>query len=200
MVITSERLYHLQQLYEGLTMSFWNQSNEDAFPESPRVPDLSRGACLNPKGLRAFLKLSRANTDDVIKQRLNSLLNDMKHTKADICNNFTDSILFQSWRDRLGAIEFCDKESVNLEKAIESNQEPELQEKYVDPRIDPYAAREFKELKESKYKQLKELQHWVHNEKLVEDIIQSRSVEILSDNCGMSDWTQQFKDWTNSLK
>lgn len=180
-------------------MSFWNQSKEDAFPDSPQVPELSKEVCLNPKGLRAFLKLSRANTDDVIKQRINSLLNDKKHPREEICTQFSESILYKSWKERLSVIEFCDKESVSLEKSIESNQEPELQEKYVDPRIDPYAAREFNELKNSKYIQLRELQNWVKNEKLVEDIVQNRSTEILSDNCGVSNWKQNFNDWSSSL-
>lgn len=181
-------------------MSFWNQNKEDEFPESPEVPQLSKETCLNPKGLRAFLKLSRANTDDVIKQRLNSLLNDKQHAKTDICQSFADSILYKGWNDRLAAIEFCDREAVTLKTAIESNQESELQEKYVDPRIDPYAASEFKELKESKYRQLSELQNWVKNEKLIEDIVQSRSIGILTDNCGMSNWNEKFKQWSASQK
>lgn len=181
-------------------MSFWNQSKDDAFPSPPQLPELSKDVCLNPKGLRAFLKLSRASTDDVIKQRINSLLNDKKHSKADICDSFASSILYKSWNDRLSAIEYCDQQSVTLEKSIESNQEQELQEKYVDPRIDPYAAGEFKELKESKYRQLRVLQNWVQNEKTIENIVQERSIEILSDNCGVAGWNEKFKQWSASQK
>ncbi|CCH45347.1 hypothetical protein BN7_4929 [Wickerhamomyces ciferrii] len=181
-------------------MSLWNAKDADGFPQAPILPELSRDVCLNPKGLRSFLQLSRANTDDVVKQRLNSLLNSGKRPKEELCEEFTHGIMYKSWKDRLSAIEYCNGQSVELEREIESHQEAELQGKDIDPRIDPYAAADFQELKNSKYNQLRQLQNWVKNEKLIEDIVQNRSTGILNDVCVSSRLANQFQDWSASQK
>ncbi|KAH3679968.1 hypothetical protein WICMUC_000711 [Wickerhamomyces mucosus] len=168
-------------------MSLWNDKTDvNAYPDSPQEPDLlNLDVCLSSKGLREFLNLSRHNTDDVIKQRLNSRLNDRNYSKSEVCKDFIDTIVIKNWTTRLKVIKFCSYQSELLESQLKREEEPNstgLGE--VDLRVDPYAIKDLESIKEEKYRQLSSLKNWVANEREIERIVQNRSLEVLQDTCG----------------
>lgn len=176
-------------------------SEWDKFPEPPVRPELSRESCLSPSGLRAFLRLSRANTDDVLKQRINALLRDDTQSKETICHGLSQDFLMASWKQRLETIEYCGRFSEELLKDVQSNEDQDLKDKLVDLRVNPYAQIDFDELKEQKFAQVDALKAWVSNERTIEDIVQSRSTAIMNERCGeLSGWKAKFQQWSTSIQ
>lgn len=108
----------------------WSKNAEPIIESQPvRLHSLSRDACITPKGVRSFLKLSRLSTDDVLKQQLNNKLNHHESTysnhrkeKSSICNEFIESSILPAWEARSNAIEFCHKEAVNFRQEIKSEE------------------------------------------------------------------------------
>ncbi|KAI0464725.1 hypothetical protein LJB42_002348 [Komagataella kurtzmanii] len=170
----------------------WSKNAEPIIePQTVRIHSLSRDACLTPKGVRSFLKLSRLSTDDVLKQQLNNKLNhhestysNRKKEKSSICNVFFESSILPAWEARSNAIEFCHKEAVKFRQEIKSEESQiNRRNELVDTRIDPYALRDLQQELEEKYLQVDQLLNWVNNEKTIEQIVRSRSIGMLQDTC-----------------
>lgn len=181
-------------------MALWNDKTDpDAFPEQPQQPTLSPSACLSPRGLRAFLALSRHSTDDVLRQRLNSL---ESHKRVSLCTEYAQSTLFPAWKARSSAIEYCSSYAATLRTQLNDETEPEVQRivQNEDLRLDPYAQRDLEVLKDSKSAQLTSLENWISNERTIETIVRDRSSDILRDVCGYEEAMTAFEKWGSSLR
>ena len=184
-------------------MSLWNsRSQEEEFGRAPEEPYLNRQNCLSPKGIRTFLKLLRLASDDVLKQRLNSVF-DKSHLKLEdkekevICGKFLRDIIYPAWTSREKAIEYCDREVTGLRREIEKEESSGAgngTEAY-NLRLDPYAERDGKSSIEKKYEKLDNLSNWLSNEKFIEGIVRDQSAEILRDTCSKDviDWDVDFQ-------
>ncbi|CEP22457.1 unnamed protein product [Cyberlindnera jadinii] len=188
-------------------MSLWTADNADEFPPVPERPQLDRRSCLSARGLRSFLQLSRHSVDDVLKQRLNSLTSRSvkSSTRGDIsCSSFLDGVVFPAWKARLAAIEYCEGEASKLELELKSSQTDPSVEKHVienkDLRLDPYAQKDLDHESQAKTEQIDSLRSWIQNERDIESIVQTRSVQVLTDYCGWKDWLDEFHTWGQSQR
>ncbi len=177
--------------------AFWTE-NPDKSPIQPSrimstskeipIPPKTPASCYSPHGVRAFLRLSRSYTDDVISQKLNALLDNRSHrdkllelaSSKDLPSAFTEKFLFPAWRTRDDLISYCDgiaktKDTSTLDKLEDDDKGP------IDPRIDSYGARDYETRRIQK---VSEIQRWVFNETSVEEIVKERTAEVLADKCG----------------
>lgn len=153
---------------------------------------LNREACVSPKGVRSFLKLSRLATDDVLQQKLNNLLNhhesgflSRKNPQAQ-CDQFIKEQIYPIWDARVKSIKFCGKEVAEMRAEIDETQlRIQHIKKTVDLRTNPYAAQDLQEELELKYADVIQLESWVKNEREIEKIIQQRSLGVFADICKM---------------
>jgi hypothetical protein len=103
-------------------------------------------------------------------------------------------VVFPAWKGRLRAIEFCEQEASKLEKEVHFAKEETKVIQNSDLRLDPYAQRDIDSQREKQYAQIDSLRSWVRNERDIENIVQTRTLQILNDECGgLKDWLQEFK-------
>ncbi|KAK9382148.1 caffeine-induced death protein 2-domain-containing protein [Kockiozyma suomiensis] len=181
---------------------------------------LSPEECYSGQAIRRFLLLSRSLTDDTVSADLNSMPT-VSHSaligtgtawsKPDrenigaprrICKNYVSTSVFASWKARDDVLEYCFSVANSKKQDIvaETERKPEL-----DPRIDPYAARELPEFTKEE-----QILTWVSNERRVENIVRDRTWSEIRSKCldfgkGNDDtrfepevsgkWESAYSDW-----
>lgn len=177
-------------------MSLWNDLNDyTKYPEIPELPNPEQipDFCTSSKGLRQFLIHSRNLSDDVLRQRINSIvinneqLKNGKYEKEEICKEFIEKILIKSWNERLKGLQFCNVELNSLEKKIHDINNSKINKEGIDLRFDPYAIRDLENEKEEKLLKFNNLKNFLNNESKIESIIQEKSKEVIFDYCGVSE-------------
>ncbi|KIW06782.1 uncharacterized protein PV09_02466 [Verruconis gallopava] len=181
-------------------------------------PALTPQFCFNSTLLRDFLRLSRSTIDDSITQNLNSLftpgempwdptsvnsrqINIPPGSKRLIdpqsCRNFKERVLFPSWQSRSDVLNYCASVATSpdpddpdqLLREVESERRREV---VVDERLDPYSARYFPREPRTEY-----LAENIRRERAVEDIIRSRTWQLVSERCTGTEqsWQQELDEW-----
>ncbi|KAK0659894.1 hypothetical protein DIS24_g3610 [Lasiodiplodia hormozganensis] len=167
-------------------------------------PELTPQFCFNQTALRDFLRLSRATIDDSITQNLNSLLTPAsagfdpsststrstlppgtrRQIPASSCNYFEDKVLFPSWQMRSDVLSYCASVATSPDpddpvSILREVDDAKVRERIVDERLDPYSARYFpKELRTEM------LANVIRNERMVENIIRTRTWSLVGERCG----------------
>ncbi|OJD38664.1 caffeine-induced death protein cid2 [Diplodia corticola] len=167
-------------------------------------PELTPQFCFNQTALRDFLRLSRATIDDSITQNLNSLLTPAsvgfdpsststrstlppgtrRQIPATSCDYFKDRVLFPSWQMRSDVLSYCASVATSSDpddpvSILREVEDAKVRERIVDERLDPYSARYFpKELRTEM------LANVVRNERMVENIIRTRTWSLVGERCG----------------
>jgi Caffeine-induced death protein 2 len=115
---------------------------------------------------------------------------------SEACDSFKQNILFPSWQSRSDVLNYCasvatspDPEDPDLvSRQVETAKE---QERVVNERLDPYSSRYFP--REARTESLANL---VRNERSVEQIIRSRSWNIVGERCDANgSWEEAFNHW-----
>ncbi|GME72228.1 hypothetical protein B5S31_g2845 [[Candida] boidinii] len=186
----------------------------------PSFPIVNREACKDSVSIRNFLKLSRSNTDDMIRTRLNNYLNHHEQRKSILfklnslnankskesqCLFFLKTVIYPQWEVRANTINLCYKESENLVKEVENSELVKLsdEEKIKLLRDDPYALKDIQREIDSKYDVVNTMKSWTQNEIGIEEIIKKRSCDITYDICDFSkekiDIIKEFNNWVNEI-
>jgi hypothetical protein len=163
-----------------------------------------------------FLRISRASIDDSITQNLNALLTpatkgfDPSSTTsreyrfpgrqpidANACQTFKDKVLFPSWQTRSDVITYCASVATSQDpedpdailRQVDSARE---REEVVDERLDPYSARYL-----PKETRTEALAATLRNERMVENIIRTRTWRLVGERCGVSNagWQEALDRW-----
>ncbi|KAK9477623.1 caffeine-induced death protein 2-domain-containing protein [Lipomyces japonicus] len=168
------------------------------------TPALNPPVCYSPQILRRFLSLSRTATDDAISSDLNSLPTSSttksvlvtgdkwaKPNRAKLgsrrrpeCDAFVQNLVFASWKARDDVLDYCaavaeQNQARFKQQIINSNKQQETENiPKLDPRIDPYRAREL-----PVFSKEDEVLSWVGNERVIEDIVRDRSWSIICERC-----------------
>ncbi|KAL0935854.1 caffeine-induced death protein 2, partial [Colletotrichum truncatum] len=190
-------------------------SSPDIMTQPPPVPHLTPQFCFSTGTLRDFLRLSRASIDDAITQNLNALVTPSRagfdpsstsqrtpralsrQIDPQSCQNFKDQALFPTWHARAEVLHYCgvvatspdpdDPEALllQIEKAKDK-------ERVVDERLDPYSGRFFP--REPRTERLAML---IRQEKGVENIVRTRTWDMVKQRCGESadTWEEAFEGW-----
>lgn len=137
---------------------------------------VSPAACYSPETLRSFLRLSRKYSDDSLHTAL---------PRVGSCATHISETLFPAWSARDYILDYCEhvaNQSAEQRKQLENSESAEaVPHEKVDPRFDPYGARDF-----GKQESLPEdsIKSWISKERNVEDIIREDSVRFLANKCG----------------
>ncbi|OPB40447.1 caffeine-induced death protein 2 [Trichoderma guizhouense] len=188
--------------------------------QPPGQPRLSPQFCFSFGTLRDFLRLSRSSIDDSITQNLNALVTpartgfDPSSTSKraprsfaepidpEACQSFKEKVLFPSWKARAEVLSYCgivatspdpdDPEATILE--LEKQRD---RERIVDERLDPYSGRFFP--REARTQSLALL---MRQERAVENIVRSRTWDVIQGRCGTSSqsWQDAMSNWEASQK
>lgn len=186
----------------------------------PSFPVVNREACKDSVSIRNFLKLSRSNTDDMIRTRLNNYLNhheqrksilfrlnslDANKSKESQCLFFLKTVIYPQWQLRASTINLCYKESDKMVKEVENSEIVKLseEERIKLLRDDPYALKDMQREIDSKYDVVNSMKSWTQNEIGIEEIIKKRSCDITYDICDFSkekiDIIKEFNNWVNEI-
>ncbi|KAK3389485.1 caffeine-induced death protein 2 [Podospora didyma] len=189
----------------------------DSTSESSQPPlHLTPQLCFSTTTLRDFLRLSRSSIDDPISQQLNALVAPAKagfdpsstshravqpisrQIDAQSCNEFKDKMLFPSWRARSDVLSYCaivatSPDPDDPETTLREAEDAKHREIVVNERLDPYSGRFFP--KEPRTEQLASL---IRQEKGVENIVRSRTWNVVKERCGKSaeTWEEAFAKWS----
>jgi hypothetical protein len=141
----------------------------------PRVKELSTpSSCYSPEAIRAFLRYSRKQSDDVLATHL---------PRTGSCAEHISTVLFPAWLTRDSLLVYC--EDVANKSSTDQLLRPLLdnlnEEKAVDPRKDAYRARDFGKKQETGEELVRQ---WVDRERSIEAIIRDNSVRLLAEKCG----------------
>ncbi|KAL1644719.1 hypothetical protein SLS58_004180 [Diplodia intermedia] len=171
-------------------------------------PELTPQFCFNQTALR----------DDSITQNLNSLLTPASagfdpsstSTRSTLppgthrqipessCNHFKDKVLFPSWQMRSDVLSYCASVATSSDpddpvSILREVEDAKVRERIVDERLDPYSARYFpKELRTEM------LANVIRNERMVENIIRTRTWSLVGERCGGS--ARGFEDALNEWR
>ncbi|KAK9454569.1 caffeine-induced death protein 2-domain-containing protein [Dipodascopsis uninucleata] len=178
---------------------------------SLQQPVLAPERCYSEHAFRTFLTLSRSLTDDAISADINSLqraaygrgagnttassISSSEENRRDtsskrLCRDHVEKAIFTSWKARDDILEYC---SLVAEKNKSHKVQASETKSKIDPRIDPYGARNLPEFTEED-----RIFSWINNEKMVEDIVRGRSWSIISDRCAEYQSSQRA-DGSDSL-
>lgn len=163
-----------------------------------------------------FLRLSRSTIDDSITQNLNALVTpaetgfdpsstNVRRTeypsKSQVdsasCQSFKDQVLLPAWQTRSDVLNYCagvatspDPDDPDL--ILRETESARDRERAVDERLDPYSARFFP--RDSRTESLAML---LRNERMVEQIIRSRTWGMVNERCGTSleGWEEALNRW-----
>lgn len=99
------------------------------------------------------------------------------------CQTFKDKVLFPSWQSRSDVLNYCasvatSPDPEDPELVERETEDLKRREKVVDERLDPYSARYFP--KEARTEALAGL---IRNERIVEEIVRSRTWSIVGERC-----------------
>lgn len=184
---------------------------------SPRYGPSVRLPCHRRADSRAeFLRLSRSAIDDTITQNLNALETPARagfdpastsrvgprplshQIDPAACHSFKDKVLFPSWQARSDVLSYCSLVATSPdpddpEAALREAENEKNRERVVDERLDPYSARFF-----PKEARTEMLANTVRTEMGVENIVRSRTWDIVRRRCGDSNhatWGDALADW-----
>ncbi|PKY05245.1 putative caffeine-induced death protein Cid2 [Aspergillus campestris IBT 28561] len=183
--------------------------------ETP-APRLTPQFCFNERLLRDFLRLSRSTIDDSITQNLNALYTPAREgfdpsstarrqtdsrlerpIDPTACQDFKDKVLFPSWQTRSDVLTYCagvatspDPEDPDL--ILRQTESARDRERVVDERLDPYSARFF-----PREARTESLANVVRNQRMVEEIIRSRTWGLVSERCDApsAGWEEALNQW-----
>ncbi|KAI9158848.1 Mitochondrial intermembrane space cysteine motif-containing protein MIX23 [Paramyrothecium foliicola] len=184
-------------------------------------PKLTPQFCFSSVTLRDFLRLSRSTIDDSIVQNLNALATPARSgfdpastaqrsvqsppraIDSHACQTFKDGVLFPSWQARTEVIKYCSLVAASPDpddpdatlREIETQKE---RERVVDERLDPYSSRFFP--REPRTQTLATL---IRQEKVVEDIIRTRTWSTIRERCGdegSQTWRDAVEKWQNKTR
>ncbi|KAK5996630.1 Caffeine-induced death 2-like protein [Cladobotryum mycophilum] len=178
-------------------------------------PKLSPQFCFSFGTLRDFLRLSRSSIDDSITQNLNALVTPaeagfdpastsrrtprsaLEQIDPRSCQSFKENVLFPSWKARTEVLNYCglvatSPDPDDPEAAVRELESQKDRQRVVDERLDPYSGRFFP--REPRTQTLALL---VRQERSVENIIRSRTWEVVQKRCGMSSqgWEVAIDQW-----
>ncbi|KAM0286434.1 hypothetical protein ACHAQH_000860 [Verticillium albo-atrum] len=181
-------------------------------------PHLTPQFCFSSGTLRDFLRLSRAGIDDSIGQNLNALVTPSragfdpastsqrtprsfaKQIDPSSCQNFKVQVLFPSWQARAEVLHYCgvvatSPDPDDPEAMLREVEAAKNQERVVDERLDPYSGRFFP--REPRTEKLALL---IRQEKGVENIVRTRSWDMVKQRCGESadTWEEAFTAWKSA--
>ncbi|KAK4445637.1 caffeine-induced death protein 2 [Podospora aff. communis PSN243] len=178
-------------------------------------PTLTPQFCFTPGALRDFLRISRSAVDDTVTQHLNALVTPAKagfdpsstsrpisrplshQIDAASCQTFKDGVLFPAWHGRSQVLSYCalvatSPDPDDPEAALREAENERDRERVVNERLDPYSGRFFP--REPRTEQLASL---VRMEQSVENIVRSRTWDIVSRRCGgsLGTWEHALAAW-----
>jgi Caffeine-induced death protein 2 len=159
------------------------------------------------------LRLSRAAVDDPITTNLNALLapaeegfdpasasvrlpyNPSKHNvNPGACRSFQNDVLFPSWQTRTDILHYCAAVATSPDSPDPDLKSTADSERIIDERFDPYSARFFP--RETRTESLANL---VRNEKIIEQIVRSRTWSVMTEKCHISEsWDDAMNRWRQS--
>jgi len=173
-------------------------------PQPFEHPTLTPQFCFNQRVLGDFLRLSRQSIDDSITQNLNALVtpgsrpfnpaitSSRQHPippprrtiEQPACDDFKERILFPSWQMRSDVLNYCagvatSPDPDDPESLLREVENADHRERVVDERLDPYSGRYFP--REPRTESLAAL---IRNERMVENIIRTRTWAIVAERCG----------------
>ena len=163
--------------------------------------------------LADFLRLSRSAIDDAITQNLNALStpsrsgfppNSTNHRSStansrrlgeESCESFKTNILFSAWQARTDLLNYCDSvardpDPTDPDASSREIENQKWRDRVVDERLDPYSGRFFP--REARTQTLAAL---VHQERGIEDIVRSRTWDIVKERC-----VTQHDKWQDAMK
>lgn len=138
---------------------------------------LAPAACYSSTTIRSFLRLSRKHSDDSLATSL---------PRRGSCAEYISNTLFPAWYARDYVIEYCEKVAENKplptqHLAAPDSPLPPQAKPPIDPRLDPYGARDEFKVESSPEDDIKS---WVHSERMIEEIIRDNSSQFLANKCG----------------
>mgnify|MGYP003362233541 CR=1 FL=1 len=160
---------------------------------------VTRARCIDPTLLDSFLRTMRHGSDDVLKQKINNATkNDSTwRSSSEKCGDFIKSELYPNWQQRNRVISFCQNQASQMKKELDSKysgSEGDSDEVQVATRIDPYAERDRKLEKESRYRQWRDVGSWVENNLQIESILRTTSQNTLQEKCNANQqYLEDFK-------
>ncbi|CCD25280.1 Mix23p NDAI_0E04630 [Naumovozyma dairenensis CBS 421] len=160
---------------------------------------INRKRCIHSTLVDSFLRMLRHSSDDTLRQKINDY-SKRDNNGNDISNydkcRVVKNELYENWKVRTDIINFCDKESQNLKRELDAKySNNNSNDKPVDPRLDPYAARDYQDEQESQYGEYNKMRTWVANNLHIESILQNTSDRILKQNCDQNkDYLKEFQD------
>lgn len=159
---------------------------------------VTRERCLNPSLVDSFLSLLRHGTDDLIKQRMSTYgrAGGNGSFSEEKCDQFLAKELYPNWFARDQVLGFCEDEMKQMSSQLSQeygDQSSLGQVPRVDSRVDPYAARNQSEERESHFAKVRRLQIWLGNHRQVESILRSNSDRVLKSICDQNaNYIKQF--------
>ncbi|KAG7049787.1 acetyltransferase [Colletotrichum scovillei] len=183
--------------------------------QPPAQPHLTPQFCFSTGALRDFLRLSRATVDDSITQNLNALVTPARagfdptstsqrtprsfprQIDSQACQNFKDQVLFPTWHARAEVLHYCgvvatSPDPDDPEALLRQIEAAKDKERVVNERLDPYSGRFFP--REPRTEQLAML---IRQEKGVENIVRTRTWDMVKQRCGESanTWEEALAGW-----
>ncbi|KAK5164847.1 uncharacterized protein LTR77_009511 [Saxophila tyrrhenica] len=194
---------------------------------TPDAPRLTPQFCFNQTALRApssrsyqsppdFLRVSRGAVDDTISQNLNALVTPgaqpfdpsititrqprpigRRAIDPAACDQFKEKVLYPNWQMRSDVLNYCagvatSPDSDDPQHVLRDTEDARARERIVDERLDPYSGRYFpRDLRTEALARL------VRNERMVENIIRSRTWGLVGERCDNEgvDADQALNDW-----
>lgn len=113
------------------------------------------------------------------------------------CQGFKDKVLFPSWQARSDVLSYCalvatSPDPDDPDAAVREAELERDRERVVDERLDPYSARFF-----PRQPRTERLASVLRQEKGVENIVRSRTWEIVQERCAepVQEWEQALAAW-----
>jgi hypothetical protein len=112
------------------------------------------------------------------------------------CKSFKERVLFPSWQSRSDVLNYCASVATSPDpddpdlilREVESERRREV---VVDERLDPYSARYFPREARTEY-----LASNIRRERAVEEIIRSRTWQLVGERCGVDrTWQEALDEW-----
>lgn len=139
-------------------------------------------ACSHPDTIQRVLRLSRRATDDNLASEL---------SRQSSCEERINAI-FGEWQQRDALLVYCENQLKDVQAIAEherrltgvealsqtARKKIVFSETTVDPRVDPYSARD--EIR----KMANWSTQWIENERITESIVRDTTVDILVQKCG----------------
>lgn len=191
------------------------EKREPTMSQPSEQPRLTPQFCFSFGTVRDFLRLSRASIDDSITQNLNALVTPARtgfdpnstsrrtprsfteQIDPEACQKFKDEVLFPSWKARADVLSYCgivatSPDPSDPEAAVIALETQKNRERIVDERLDPYSGRFFP--REPRTQSLALL---MRQERAVENIVRSRTWDVIQGRCGASgqSWQDAMGDW-----